>query len=227
MDNKLLCEIIERIERVAGIEALLVFAVAAFNLAVVTRSVWTDKLMPNTRLRSCFFKQCRQIVLAVGETVRKLETVVRLDTFHLNSSAGVPRPQLSQKVRRRISGLLRVCSKEPQARKLINGCVLEQPKFRICYAGSGNNFYIYLHTLSGASHLFVRLRFVSAFWLFSREQPHFTHDTEQTFRAAAIAALPQTMPKLNHAKSRISVAHVTDELQFGFCVLIRVIVRTP
>ena len=39
MDGELLCEIVQRVECVTGIEALLVLAVAALDLAVVPRRI--------------------------------------------------------------------------------------------------------------------------------------------------------------------------------------------
>ena len=86
--------------------------------------------------------------------------------------------------------------------------------------GSGNHLHIHLNALSGMGHLLVRLRFVRLFRLFWRKHTHFAHDAEQTFRTACIAALPQTVPKLDHAQFGISAAHVTDELQFGLRVLV-------
>ena len=50
MDSELLCKVVQRIERMAGIEALLVLAVAALHFAVVPRRIRTDQLMPDTQL---------------------------------------------------------------------------------------------------------------------------------------------------------------------------------
>lgn len=49
MDRKLLCEIVQRIECVAGIEALLVLTVAALRLTVVPRGIRAYQLMPDGR----------------------------------------------------------------------------------------------------------------------------------------------------------------------------------
>ena len=46
VDRKLLSEVLKRIEGVTGIEPLLVFAVAAFNLAIMARCIRTDELVP-------------------------------------------------------------------------------------------------------------------------------------------------------------------------------------
>ena len=88
----------------AGIEAFLILAVAALDLAVVARRVGPDQLVTDAKLGDSFLEQSGQIALAVGETVGKLETVVRLDTLHFYASAGVPRPQPAQEVRRGIGG---------------------------------------------------------------------------------------------------------------------------
>ena len=90
MDRKLLCEIIQRIECVAGIEALLVLAVAALHLTVVPRRIWTNQLMPDAQLSSRPLKQSRQLALPVGKTVGELEAIVRLDTLHLDPAACIP-----------------------------------------------------------------------------------------------------------------------------------------
>ena len=196
----------------AGIEAFLILAVAALHLAVVARRVGPDQLVPDAQLGGSFLEQCGQIALAVGETVGELEAVVRLDTLHFYAPAGVPRPQLAQEVRRGIGGLLRVGRQETQPCELVDGGVLEQAQLRICNTAAGDDLDIYLHALAGIGHLLVRLRFVRIFGLFGRKQPHFTHDTEQTLRVTGVAALPQTVPQLDHAQRRIAAAHIADEL---------------
>lgn len=90
MDRKLLCEIVQRIECVAGIEALLVLAVAALHLTVVPRGIRANQLMPDAQLSSRPLKQRRQLALPAGEAVGKLGTVVRLDTLHLDPAACIP-----------------------------------------------------------------------------------------------------------------------------------------
>ena len=87
MDRKLLCEIVQRIECVAGIEAFLVLTVAALHLTVVPRGIRANQLMPDAQLSSRPLKQRRQLALPAGEAVGKLGTVVRLDTLHLIASA--------------------------------------------------------------------------------------------------------------------------------------------
>ena len=65
MDGELLCEIIQGKERVTSVEAFLILAVAALHLAIVTRRIRSNELMPNLQLGGRFFKQRRQITFAV------------------------------------------------------------------------------------------------------------------------------------------------------------------
>ena len=81
VDGKLLCEIVQRIEGMAGIEAFLVLAMAALDFAVMARGIRTNELMPNAQLGSCLLKQCWQITFAAGEAIGKLGTVVCLNAF--------------------------------------------------------------------------------------------------------------------------------------------------
>ena len=66
MDRKLLCEIVQRIECVAGIESFLVLAVAALPLAVVPRGIRANQLMPDAQLSSRPLKQSRPLCAGWG-----------------------------------------------------------------------------------------------------------------------------------------------------------------
>ena len=209
----------------AGIKTFLILAVAALDLAVVPRGIGADQPMQDAQLGGSPIKQRRQITLAVGKTVGKLKTVVRLDTFHLYAPAGVPRPQLPQEVGRGIGRLLRIGGKKAQTRELVDCGVLEQAKLRVCNTFTRYDLHIHLNALPRTGHLLIRLWFVCLFRLFGRKQPYFTHHAEQAFRATGIAALPQAVPELDHTKRRIPAAHVTDELQLGLRVLVWMAVR--
>ena len=60
MDGELFREVIQRVNRVAGIITLLIFAVAALDLAAVLRSIRTDQPMPDAKLGSSPLNQRRQ-----------------------------------------------------------------------------------------------------------------------------------------------------------------------
>ena len=66
VDRKLLCEIVQRIECVAGIEAFLVLAVAALHLTVVPRGIRANQLMPDAQLSSRPLKQSRPLCAGWG-----------------------------------------------------------------------------------------------------------------------------------------------------------------
>ena len=208
-----------------GVKALLILTVAALDFSVMPRRVRPDQLVPDAQFSSGFLEQRRQIALTVREAVGKLEPVVRLNTLHLDTSAGVPRPQPAQEVRRGIGGLLWIGRQEAEPCEFIDGGVLEQAQLRIRDTAARHNFDVHLHTLSGVCHLLVRLWFVRTFRLFGRKQAHFAHDAEQAFRAAGVAALSQTVPKFDHAQRRIAAAHIADELQLGLRVLVWMAVR--
>ena len=99
-----------------------------------------------------------------------------------------------------------------QTRELVDGSVLEQAELRACNTLTRHNLYVHLNALPRMGHLLVRLGFVRLFRLFGRKQPHFAHDAEQALRTAGIAALPHTVPELDHTKRRIPAAHIAEYL---------------
>ena len=56
-DSKLLLEILERKEFVGSIEFLIIFAVTALYLAIVSWSERTDQLVADSQLSQSFFKE--------------------------------------------------------------------------------------------------------------------------------------------------------------------------
>ena len=66
MDSELLCKVVQRIERMAGIEAFLVLAVAALPLAVVPLGILANQLMPDAQLSSRPLKQSRPLCAGWG-----------------------------------------------------------------------------------------------------------------------------------------------------------------
>lgn len=148
MDSELLGEVIEGVETVTGVKALLVLPVASLDLAVMTGCVRTNELMPDTQLGSSGFKQGGQITLAVGKTVGKLKAIVCLDALHADTLASIPLEQLFQEIGGGIGGLLRVGSQEAQAGELIDGGVLVQAQLRVGDAAAGDYLHIHLDPLT-------------------------------------------------------------------------------
>ena len=57
MNGELLCKVIQRVEVMARIEALVILTVAALDFAVVPRCIRADQLVPDAQLGGCLFKQ--------------------------------------------------------------------------------------------------------------------------------------------------------------------------
>ena len=100
MDRELLCKIVQRVERVTGVKALLILPVAAFHLAVVPGRIGTDQFMPISQLGGRLLKQRRQVTFVAGKTVGKLKAVVRLDALHFSAGNSL----ILRMTRNRLSG---------------------------------------------------------------------------------------------------------------------------
>ena len=72
----------ERIEFVGGIEILIIFPVAAFDLAVVPGRIRLDQFVLDAKLLQCFFKESFPVGTLSSETICELRSVVRLNTFN-------------------------------------------------------------------------------------------------------------------------------------------------
>ena len=120
MDGEQFCEVIRRVKATGGIEVFLILAVAALRFAVVARCIGADELVSDTQLGGGGLKQCGKIPFAVGEAIGKFKAVIRLDTFHADSSTGVPLEQLFLYICGGTGGLLWVSGQEAEAGKLVN-----------------------------------------------------------------------------------------------------------
>ena len=82
MGSKLFFKVKQGEKGMGGIETFLIFAVASLNFAIVSGDVGTNQFMLNIQLSGDFLKKSRDIPFASGKTVRKLKSVVGLDTFN-------------------------------------------------------------------------------------------------------------------------------------------------
>ncbi len=99
---------------------------AALHFAIMPRRVRANELMPDSRVGSGFLKKGEDISIAVGKTISKFKTVISLDTFHMDTLAGIPLHQPFQKVSGGIGGLLRISRQETKPGELVSGGILEQ-----------------------------------------------------------------------------------------------------
>ena len=100
-------------------------------------------------------------------------------------------------------------------------------QFRIRDAGSGHDLYVNLDALARVLHLFIGLGCVLLPRLFLCCQSFASENAPQTFDAAAVSPLAQAAPEFYDAELGIAAAHVSDELQLRFGVLVRMTVGAP
>ena len=159
--------------------------------------VRTNVFILNAQLSSSFLEKGLNIPFTVRKMVSKFKTVVGLDTFHTDTSSGIPFHLPFQEVGGGVGGLLRIIGQEAEPGELVNGGILKQAQLRVCNTLSGDNLHIHLNPLSRTSHLLVRLWGISLFLLLLWEHPQLAHDPKQALRPAGIAALFQAAPQLN------------------------------
>ena len=123
--GKLFLKVIERIEGMGFIETPLVFTMTAFNFAVVSWGVRTDKFMTDIQLNCGLFKKSK-FIFGCCEAVGKFAAIVCLYTFGpypmmLNQAAAFFRKSAEE-----VGRLLWISPQEPQTGKLVYGGILEK-----------------------------------------------------------------------------------------------------
>ena len=223
-DSELPGEVIEGIESMAGVEFFIVFSVAAFHLAIMPRCKGADLLVPDAELGQCFLKECQRPFLAVSHFVGKLKSVVCLDT--LNGIRELFYHMLD-KLGGRIGALLLEGFQIPKAAVLINESILIILFSRRIpnQTYTWNIFHIYLNSLSGILHLLIRFRNIFGVWKLDRLTIDPAQELVQTGDGSGIAPLPEFDPKYNQTGMWVPAAHIPNEGNFLFCMLIRVTVR--
>lgn len=139
-----------------SIEILVVFAVAAFHLAVMSRGVGFDELVLDTEFLQRHFKE-GFLAGALGiEPVGKLRAIIRLDTFN-----GIRETfyTVLNKLRRRIGIVFLKGFQVTETAVFINECVLAIFLSLIgssaYQTGAGDVFDVDLNFLTGVISLFV------------------------------------------------------------------------
>ena len=110
--GKLFLKVIERIEGMGFIETPLVFTMTAFNFAVVSWGIRTDKFMTNIQLSCHLFKK-GWFIFGCCESIGKFAAIICLYTFDLYPMMLKPGSCFFQEVGRRVGRLLWI---SPQCR---------------------------------------------------------------------------------------------------------------
>ena len=143
MNSELFFKVSQGEERADRIKAFLYLPVAALYLVVMPGCVRTNELVLDTKSKSSFLKKGLDVPFTVGKTVGKFKTVVRLDTFCSDASAGIPLHQPLQEAGGGVSGLLWTGRQEAEPGELVNGSILKQAQLRVRDAAAGDNLHFH------------------------------------------------------------------------------------
>ena len=191
--SELPTKVVEGIERVLVVKAFLVFAVAAFHLAIVTRRIRPDKLVADPQLLQCRFKKS-WLVPGCRKPVGKLQTIIGLNALYRNSLPGKFQNNLLEKICGRIGALLWISAQNAVAGKLVNSSVLIQPQFWVCDTLSGYYLHVDLDSLAGMRHLFIRLGCILLCLLALGDHSVTLHDPVQTFHTPVVTSFSESAP---------------------------------
>ena len=86
MNSQLLFEVLERIEFMRSVEVFVVFAVGAFNLAIVSWRKGLNEFVPDTELFQLLLEQMRSCLVR-NELLGEFCAVVSLDAENLEWSS--------------------------------------------------------------------------------------------------------------------------------------------
>lgn len=218
-------EVSEREELVRSVEILIVFAVAALNLAVVARRIRADELMPDTELGKSLLKECRTVGFGAVQPVGELGTVVGLDTFN-----GVRefRNNMTKEYAGRVGAVFLKGFEIAETGKLIDeGVLVELLSGGITdQASRRDKLDIDLPALSGIGHLLIWLGNILGIRQLHGHLTAFAQKSVKTRDGSGIPSLPELNPKHHQTCVGVPAAHIVDELDFFRPVLVRVMVGT-
>ena len=91
-------------------------------------------------------------------------------------------------------------------------------------AGRGDEFNIDLDALAGILHLLIGFGNILGVWQFDRHLPTSGKNTVQAGDGACIAALAQLDPEHHQTGVGVPAAHISNQFQLCFCMLVWVAV---
>lgn len=224
-DRQLLLKVIEGKEAVRSIEFFIVFPVAALDFPVVSRGVWLDQLVSDSKLRQSLLKESWLRILPSNKAIGEFSAIVSLDA--LNSIRETFYAMLN-KQRRRIGAFLWESLQVTKTAVLINESILI-PLGWFCLpndASLRDKFDIDLDPLAGILHLLIRFGCIFL-WIrqFLRHSIPFPQKAIQTGNRTCISPGSKLHPEYNEAGIRVPTAHIQDEFDLLWCVLIWMAVR--
>ena len=209
----------------SGIEPFIVFPMAAFHFSVMSGRIRPDQLVMDAVAFQMYLKEGG--LISVGsKAVGKLGPIVRLDALN---GKGKRFHQVFHEHGGGIGAVFLKGLHKPPPGVLINGGILEKMltnNLAVDEAGRGDEFHINLDTLSRVIHLLIGL------WDIFRVRRMDSHDAlsaEEAVKAgngAGVTALGEFAPENDKPGMRVAPAHVKDEFDLIWGMLIRVVVRS-
>ena len=207
-----------------GIEPLIVLPVAALHLAVMPWRIGADYLVPDAILFQTHLKKGG--LISVGDkAVSKFGAVVCLDALN---RAGEGFHKVFHKQGGGIGVVLLKGFHKAPSGILINGGILEElfaDHPAVDKAGRGDEFDIDLDTLSGMVHLFIGFRDILGVRGMDSHDALFFKKAVEASNGTGIAALHEFNPENGEACMGVTPAHIGNEFDFFWGMLVRVVVR--
>lgn len=209
----------------SGIEPFIVFPMAAFHFSVMSGRIRPDQLVLDAVAFQMYLKE-GGLVLVGSKAVGKLWPVVRLDAFNGNRECF---HQVFHEHGGGISAVFLKCLHKPPSGVFVNGSVLEEmftDNLAVDEAGRGDELHIDLDTLSRVIHLLIGLWDI---FRVRRMDSHNALSAEEPVKAgngAGVAALGEFDPENDKSGMRVAPAHVRDESDLIWGMLVRVVVRS-
>ena len=206
----------------SGIKPLIVFPMAAFHFSVMSGRIWPDQLVTDAMAFQMYLKE-GGLVFVSSKAVGKLWPIVRLDAFN---GKGERFHQVFHEHGGGISAVFLKGLHKPPPGVLVNGGVLEKmlaDNLTVDEAGRGDKFHINLDTLSRVIHLLIGLWDI---FRVGRMDSHNALPAEEPVKAsngAGVAALREFDPENDKSGMRVAPAHVRDEFDLIWSMLIRVV----
>ena len=208
-----------------GIKAFIVLAMAALNFPVMPWRVRADQLMPDPILLQTTLKESGFVPVR-GETVGKFGPIIGLDALN---GAGKGFHKVIHKEGGGIGAVFFKSFHIAPSGILINGSILEElltDHVTVYKTGGRDKFHIYLKTLTGILHLFVRLGDILGIRRMDSHDALFFQEAVETGNGAGITALHELDPKYHKSCVRVTPAHIQDQLDFIGGMLVRMMERS-
>ena len=203
-----------------SVEVFVVFAMAAFNLAVVPWREDTDELVPDTEIVKRFLKESGAHCFRAVHPVSELRAVVRLDALN---GEGKLLHAMTDKLGGRIGAVLFEGFEIAKAAVFVNEGELVVAAVELRFAdkaGDGDELYVDLYPLTGILHLLVWLGDIFRIWQLYRHLSALLKEAIQTGNGSLIAALPELYPEYHQPGVGVSAPHVVYELDLFGTVLV-------